>query len=498
MVFLTKLANLCPHFQEVIRRRHSPDTVQHIDSTDTPQLDFGNEQGTSGADSLATTNIDTRPLAERMRPVSLTEYIGQQHLLGADKPLRRALEQGSIHSMILWGPPGTGKTTLARLLAQLIDAEMVSLSAVLDGVKEVRSVAQAARERLEHLNRRTLLFVDEVHRFNKAQQDAFLPFIEDGSLTFVGATTENPSFALNGALLSRARTYVLQSLTADDLVELLKRTLVDCKRGLGTRELVVSDQQLQQLAGAADGDARRALNYLEIAADLANEHGQLAELDTVLAGGSTRRFDNHGDIFYEQISALHKSIRGSSADGALYWISRMFDGGADPRYIARRLIRMASEDIGNADPRALTIASDAAQAYERLGSPEGELALAQAAVFLACAPKSNAVYTAFNQAMVLAEKSGSLEVPDHLRNAPTGLMKDLGYGQNYRYAHDEPDAYAAGVSYLPPELENIELYQPVPRGLEIKIAEKLKRLKALDAAARETRSTNKKGQPNNY
>ncbi len=426
--------------------------------------------------------IDTRPLAERMRAQSLDEYIGQSHILGEGKPLRRALEAGSVHSMVLWGPPGTGKTTLARLLAKLCELQFEQLSAVLAGVKEVRAITEAARKRQQLDGTATLLFIDEVHRFNKAQQDAFLPSIEDGTILFVGATTENPSFALNNALLSRARTYVLKSLAAADVMGLLKRAVND-SRGLADRQLTISLTQLEQLAAAADGDARRALNYLEIAADLADDSGKVADLDTVLAGGAMRRFDNHGDAFYDQISALHKSVRGSSPDGALYWLHRMLDGGCDPRYIARRVVRMASEEVGNADPRALALANDAAIAFERLGSPEGELALSQAVAYLACAPKSNAVYSAHNSARQAVAMSGSLEVPMHLRNAPTKLMKSLDYGEGYRYAHDEPNAYAAGATYLPAELQGNSFYQPVERGLEIKLAEKLRRLKALDDKA---------------
>ncbi len=424
-----------------------------------------------------------RPLADRMRPQTPAEFFGQQHLLGDGKPLRQAVDSGNLHSMILWGPPGTGKTTLARMVAYHADAQFLTLSAVLSGVKEIRAaVDQAHQARL--MGRGTVLFVDEVHRFNKSQQDAFLPHIEDGTFTFIGATTENPSFELNNALLSRARVYVLKSLTEEDIDTILQRALNDKERGFGTRKIVLDETLRRRIAVAADGDARRGLNLLEIAVDLAekvDDKEVVAEetLNEVLAGG-VRRFDKGGEAFYDQISALHKSVRGSNPDASLYWFARMIDGGVDPLYVARRVVRMASEDIGNADPRGLQLALNAWDVQERLGSPEGELAIAQAIVYLACAPKSNAVYMAYKAAMNDAKEYGSLEVPIHLRNAPTKLMKELGYGHEYRYAHDEPEGYAAGENYLPEELIEKNYYQPVPRGLEQKIAEKLNYLKALD------------------
>mgnify|MGYP003514544967 CR=1 FL=1 len=392
-----------------------------------------------------------QPLAARLRPQSLAEYVGQTHVLARGRPLREALESGQLHSMILWGPPGVGKTTLARLMSSACDARFL---------------------------------VDEVHRFNKSQQDAFLPYVEDGTLIFIGATTENPSFELNKALLSRARVYVLRSLSLEELLQLLQQACHD-PRGLGERAVRFTEVELQALAHAADGDARRALNLLEIAADLAEaEGGQLdeASLGEVLQG-SLRRFDKSGDDFYDQISALHKSVRGSDPDAALYWLSRMLDGGADPYYLARRIIRMAWEDIGLADPRAMQIANDAAQTYERLGKPEGELALGQAVIYLAVAAKSNAGYNAYNTARAFVQQDSSREVPMHLRNAPTKLMKELGHGHAYRYAHDEPHAYAAGESYLPEGMAEPRWYRPVPRGLEIKISDKLTFLRQLDDAA---------------
>jgi putative ATPase len=418
------------------------------------------------------------PLAERLRPRTLDEVVGQQHLLGPGKPLRLAFEAGKPHSMILWGPPGVGKTTLARLMAQAFEAEFIAISAVLSGVKEIREAVARAEIVLQQSGRRTILFVDEVHRFNKSQQDAFLPFVEQGLITFIGATTENPSFEVNGALLSRAAVYVLQPLTAADLAELVTR---GASKSLFL--FTLSDSARDSLVAYADGDARRLLNMVEQIATAAEQTKRTDVDDDFVKQTLTqslRRFDKGGDAFYDQISALHKSVRGSAPDAALYWLTRMLDGGADPLYMGRRLIRMAVEDIGLADPRALRVALDACETYERLGTPEGELALAQAALYLAVAPKSNASYVAYNRARELVRSDQSRPVPEHLRNAPTKLMKDLGYGREYRYAHDEPGAYAAGETYLPDGMPSADLYQPTDRGLEAKIAEKLAHLRALD------------------
>jgi putative ATPase len=428
-------------------------------------------------------NPSFQPLAMRMRPRKLDEYIGQAHLVGPGKPLRRAIEQGTLHSMILWGPPGTGKTTLAYLMAERTHARFVRLSAIFSGVKDIRKVVEESLEAKLENSQSTILFIDEIHRFNKAQQDVFLPYVEDGTFILIGATTENPSFELNSALLSRCRVYVLKSLTEEDLLQMIQVSLGDKERGLGEINFHFPDELQKALITAADGDARQVLNLLEILAGLGEVNGEVnvtAELLSEVMQASLRRFDKQGEAFYDQISALHKSVRGSSPDASLYWLCRMLDGGCDPRYIARRVVRMACEDIGLADPKALEVALNAVETYERLGSPEGELAIAEAVVYLACLPKSNAVYTAYKAAMAVVKSHGSLEVPMHLRNAPTHLMKDLGYGENYRYAHDEEGAYAAGATYLPDKIKNRKFYQPTSRGLEAKISERLKFLQDLD------------------
>lgn len=417
-----------------------------------------------------------------MRPRTLDEFIGQEHLVADGKPLRRVVEGGRLNSMIFWGPPGTGKTTLARILAAGCGHEFVGLSAVMAGVKDVRAAVELAQRIRAADGRGTVLFLDEVHRFNKSQQDSFLPYVEDGTLTLIGATTENPSFELNNALLSRARVYLLKPLSHAELERVIRTALEDAERGLGTLQLDLEPKALELLVAAADGDGRRALNLLEVAADLAEPAGNRRQITLAIAAdvasGGYRRFDKGGDQFYDQISALHKSVRGSDPDAALYWLCRMLDGGCDPLYVARRVVRMASEDIGNADPRGLALALEAWDTYERLGSPEGELAIAQAVVYLACAPKSNAVYAAYGAAVEDVQRYGTLDVPLHLRNAPTRLMKDFGYGKGYRYAHDEPDAFAVGEKYFPDAMEaRTYYYHPVPRGLEIRIAEALERLR---------------------
>lgn len=434
------------------------------------------------------------PLASRMRPMHLNQYIGQSHLLGEGKPLRQAIEQGALHSMLLWGPPGVGKTTLAKLVAHRCDAHFMTISAVLSGVKEIRAAVEEARQIRSMKQCQVILFVDEVHRFNKSQQDAFLPYIEDGTFIFIGATTENPSFELNNALLSRARVYLLKSLTEAEALQVIEQALKDNDHGYGQLNIEFELSALEQMAKAADGDARRALNLLEIAMDFVEEHDGkflISEniLTEVLNASGSKRYDKQGDIFYDMISAFHKSVRGSSPDGALYWYCRMLEGGCDPLYVARRLVAIASEDIGNADPRAMQVALSAWDAFERVGPAEGERAIAQAAVYCASAPKSNAVYMAFNQCRSDIRQDADFAVPEHLRNAPTSLMKDLGYGADYRYAHDEPNAYAAGENYLPEEIADRVYYQPTDRGLEQKISAKLEQLNRLDQASPNKRYT---------
>jgi len=430
------------------------------------------------------------PLASRVRPNCLGEYVGQKHLIGPGRSLSTAIENGALHSMILWGPPGVGKTTFANLLAHQFDVFFSPLSAVLSGVKDIRATVEEAKMRRNQSGRDTLLFVDEVHRFNKSQQDAFLPYVEDGTVIFVGATTENPSFELNNALLSRARVYVLKNLNHEELIEVINNALVH-PEGFSGFEIEIHQNLIEILAHAANGDARKALNFLELAIDLSprielNDRSRVSvsedEVQEVLQS-SLKRFDKGGDIFYEQISALHKSVRGSDPDASLYWMVRMLDGGCDPLYIARRIVRMASEDIGNADPRALQLAMSAWDVQERLGSPEGELALAQAVIFLAVAPKSNAVYKAFNECRRFVSESSEQDVPCHLRNAPTQLMKEQGMGEDYRYAHDEPEGFAAGESYFPEAFSGVEFYSPVDRGLELKISDRLRYVRQLNKDA---------------
>ncbi len=436
---------------------------------------------------------DFRPLADRMRPKNLDEFAGQQHLLGTDSTLRQALEHDRLHSMVLWGPPGTGKTTLAQMIAHQCDAAFLSVSAVLSGVKDIRSAVDEATRVRRDEGRRSVLFVDEVHRFNKAQQDAFLPHIENGTVHFVGATTENPSFELNNALLSRVRTYVLKSLQPDDLKVVLQRALSDSERGLGKQSILIEDRLLDTLASVADGDARRALLLLELSVDCAHqtEQGLLIDADVIreVSRDSSRQFDKGGEHFYNQISAMHKSVRGSNPDAALYWFCSMIDAGCDPLYLARRVLRIAAEDIGNADPRAAQLAQSGWDTYLRLGSPEGELAIAQAVIYMACAAKSNAVYTAYKSAMAFVQEHGTAEVPLHLRNAPTKLMQELDYGRDYRYSHDEPDGFSAGESYFPDDLGEQEFYHPVERGLEIRIAEKLNSLRQINGSSRRRRDS---------
>ena len=434
--------------------------------------------------SLDFSRNEFQPLAARMRPRNLNEYIGQQHLLAVGKPLPRAIEAGHLHSMILWGPPGTGKTTLAEIIGHYGQADVERISAVTSGVKEIREAIERARQS-RNAGRRTILFVDEVHRFNKSQQDAFLPHIEDGTITFIGATTENPSFELNSALLSRARVYLLKSLTSDDIAAVLDQAMHDVERGFGKDNVILPDNTRSMIAELVNGDARRALNTLEMMADMAevNAEGKrelTPQLLNEVSGERSARFDNKGDRFYDLISALHKSVRGSAPDAALYWYARIITAGGDPLYVARRLLAIASEDVGNADPRGMQVAIAAWDCFTRVGPAEGERAIAQAIVYLACAPKSNAVYTAFKAAMRDARENPDYDVPEHLRNAPTKLMKEMGLGAEYRYAHDEPNAYAAGEDYFPPQMAQTRYYQPTSRGLEGKIGEKLTWLAAQD------------------